>query len=70
MKLTRALRLRRQDLARLTELHRAQFVAAIAPGKPDLAESFIEGTGAEDVASAGEVVSSRRADSSTQHVSR
>ena len=48
MKLTRALRLRRQDLARLTELHRAQFVAAIAPGKPDLAESFIEGTGAED----------------------
>lgn len=34
------------------------------------AKKLLEGTGAEDVASAGEVVSSRRADSSTQHVSR
>jgi hypothetical protein len=44
----RALRLVRKDLARLTDVHRAQFVAAIAPGKPELAESLIEAPGSDD----------------------
>src|SRR5271154_3357559 len=40
--ITHALRLLRKDLARLGDVHRAQFVKSIAPGKPAMAEGFVE----------------------------
>ena len=45
---TLALRLVRKDLARLSDVHRSQFVEAIAPGQPDIAESLIETGGKDD----------------------
>jgi len=44
---THALRLVRKDLTRLSDVHRSQFVEAIAPGQPEIAESLIE-TGSKD----------------------
>lgn len=45
---THALRLTRGDLARLGDVHRRQFVAAIAPNKPKLAEGLVEQKGDDE----------------------